>query len=158
MSRLSRIVGLPASKYLLFIRASIVVALVRIGLWVLPFSLLRRLVIRLVQGSAPRETVASIAWAVRAASRRTPCATCLTQALAAHILLAKAGHHSRVEIGVSKDQRGCFEAHAWTVCDGAVVVGGSELNKYAPLITWEGESLLAPVLLERSLDSARLGS
>jgi hypothetical protein len=148
MFRLSTLLGLPAYKYRLFGRAFIMVGVVRIGLWVLPFNLLRRLVLRLVQGSARRETVASIAWAVRAASRRTPCATCLTQALAAHILLANAGHHSRVEIGVAKDERGCFEAHAWTVCEGAVVVGGIELNRYAPLMTWAGEALLEPTLME----------
>jgi hypothetical protein len=148
MFRSSTLFGLPAFKYRLFGRAFIMVGVVRIGLWVLPFSLLRRLVIRLVQDSAPRETVAGIAWAARAASRRTPFATCLTQALAAHILLVNAGHDSKLEIGVAKDERGCFEAHAWTVCEGAIVVGGSDLSKYAPLITWAGDSLLDAPFVE----------
>ncbi len=84
--------------------------------------------------SAP-ETARRIGWAVRNAARLVPGASCLTQALAAQYLLARAGCRSHLQVGVARDPAGRFLAHAWLVSDGKVVIGGSsrELARYAVL-------------------------
>jgi hypothetical protein len=46
-----------------------------------------------------------------------------------------AGHSSRLEIGVVKHSR--FEAHAWVVCDGKVILGAGEEGRYCPIVAWE---------------------
>jgi hypothetical protein len=66
-----------------------------------------------------------------------PGATCLTQALAAQVLLAQSGYHSRIEIGVTKDDERHFRAHAWVVCGNEIVIGGAEVDRYVPLAAWE---------------------
>jgi len=90
---------------------------------VLPFARLRKLVAALppsasaISGTSAQE----LFWAVRAASRRIPAATCLTQALALHKLLQSAGHSSRIEIGVTKTPERGFQAHAWVECGGTTL-------------------------------------
>jgi hypothetical protein len=131
----------------LLVQASILVGMMRIGLWILPFNLLRRLALRISTTFERGDTVEDIVWAVRAASRHIPHATCLTQALAAHSLLSNAGHRSRVHIGVGKDEHDCFNAHAWVVVGGSVVVGGPDASGYTLLLAWEGNSVLRPTLI-----------
>jgi len=65
----------------------------------------------------------ALAWAVRTAARRVPKASCLTQALALETLLADAGHHAEVRIGVARRADGSFEAHAWVEFDGRILIG-----------------------------------
>ena len=52
--------------------------------------------------------VSRLEWAVRAAGRRVPMASCLTQALALQFLLGRSGHFSEVLIGVRKDVEADF--------------------------------------------------
>jgi hypothetical protein len=77
---------------------------------------------------------AQIAWAVGAAARFVPRATCLVRAIAAQRLLARYGYDSQVHIGVTKAS-GDFQAHAWVERDGVVCVGASEVP-YTPLLHW----------------------
>jgi hypothetical protein len=83
----------------------------------------------------PPETARRIGWAVRNVARLVPGASCLTQALAAQYLLARAGCRSELQVGVARDASGRFLAHAWLVSDGRVVIGGTsrELARYALL-------------------------
>jgi hypothetical protein len=69
------------------------------------------------------------------AARIVPGATCLTQAFAAQLLLARAGYRSQMRIGVAKDEQGQFIAHAWLISNDRVVVGGSseDLRRYVSL-------------------------
>jgi hypothetical protein len=60
--------------------------------------------------------------AVAAVSRFVPTATCLTQAFAAQMMLARAGHATDLRIGVAK-RDGALEAHAWLEYQGTVVYG-----------------------------------
>jgi hypothetical protein len=64
-----------------------------------------------------------IIWAVALASRYVPAATCLTQALAGQVLLNQHCAPTVLRIGVMKDQRGEFQAHAWIESQGRVVIG-----------------------------------
>lgn len=104
---------------------------VRLALWRWPFarvraSLVRRRVHR--HGGSPALALArdpkALAWAVRAAARRLPPASCLTQALALESLLADAGLGADLRIGVARRADGSSEAHAWLERDGQALIGG----------------------------------
>ena len=76
----------------------------------------------------------ALAWAVRAAARRVPRASCLTQSLALEALLVQAGHPAALRIGVARKDDGAFEAHAWVESEGRVLIGRlSDLERFAPL-------------------------
>ena len=78
--------------------------------------------------------VEKIAWAVRAASKGVPHATCLTQALAAQVLFSRYRHAADLKIGVAKGDAGGLEAHAWLEHGGRVVIGNvRDLGRYVPL-------------------------
>ena len=75
------------------------------------------------------------AWALTAAARWVPGASCLTQALAGRCMLHELGYGSRVIVGVAPnaDGRG-FRAHAWLEIGDEVVVGGAEaLDEFSRL-------------------------
>jgi len=75
----------------------------------------------------PRLQAEEILRLLQAAARRCPVgSTCLTRALAGQLLLRKAGIESRLCIGVMRDQRRAFQAHAWLERDGNVILGGSD--------------------------------
>jgi hypothetical protein len=137
MSKGKRFAGLPRGEQLLLLRTLFVVGLIRVGLWVLPFRVMQQFAFRARKKQATVYSVEQFVWAVRAVSRRVPGATCLTQALAAQVLLSRAGHSSRVEIGVAKDEKHQFQAHAWLVLGDRVLIGGAGLERYTPLVAWE---------------------
>jgi hypothetical protein len=137
--RLYKFFILPPSERRLLIRAGFWVAIIRLGLWLLPYPLLRRRLTpnRLapnlggpMQGISPSPE--RIAWAVEKVARIVPRTTCLTQALAVQALLSRIGYASQLSIGVAKDKKGQLVAHAWVKSQGKVVIGGSEF-KYTPL-------------------------
>jgi len=65
-------------------------------------------------------------------ARFVPKASCLTQALALQFILARAGHASRLQVGVREAADGTFSAHAWVTCDGVIVLGqqGTHLAEF----------------------------
>lgn len=78
-------------------------------------------------------------WAVEAVSRRLlPQRPCLTQALAAHVLLVRHGAHQvELQIGVKRPSDGTFRAHAWLERKGRVLVGGeTSLSAYSRLMSY----------------------
>ena len=84
--------------------------------------------------------VGRIAWAVHHAALLVPRASCLTQGLAAQIMLARRGLPTTLHIGVKKDEAAPFEAHAWLTFEGRVILGHrrqlsdrySQLAEYGP--------------------------
>jgi hypothetical protein len=132
--RLRRFSELSRDERVLLLRALFVVTATRITLWTCPLPVARRIAAITAGGRATHD-VEQLAWAVTVAGRYIPRATCLTQALALQALLANAGHSSRLEIGVVKHSR--FEAHAWVVCDGKVILGAVEAGRYSPIVAWE---------------------
>jgi len=119
----------------LLLVGGVVVACVRILLWILPFRRLVRLVERTALRSArvapirlPEDTNITLAWGVTTAARYVPRATCLTQALAAQWLFAWFGHPTQLRIGISKGNGKLLRAHAWLESEGRVVVGGESLE------------------------------
>ena len=120
------------------------VACVRLALWVLPFRKLQSLCERFRSAGWRREHPADaqqIARAVKLASRYVPCATCLTQALAAQVLLGWNGHEGQVHIGVARDAKKGFRAHAWVESEGKILVGGSEeIDDYSRMLVLDGSA------------------
>ena len=78
-------------------------------------------------------------WAVRTAARAIPAvSTCLTNALAAHVLLARRGYVSNLRIGVTRDEKGEFTAHAWLEQEGAILIGGDWSDGFTPMPALNG--------------------
>ena len=126
----------PALERRLLLEALFTLWFVRLGLWLLPFGALLRLVRRPL-GTSEVE-VGRLTKTLTVVSRYVPRATCLAQALAGQRLLAAHGHPSRLRIGVRKDGAR-LGAHAWLEHQGVVIVGQvSNLTDYHPL-SGEGE-------------------
>ena len=113
------------------------VAAVRVLLRLVPLPTWQRLAARVSSGRQSGESanaaLQDVTWAVRVVSRAVPGATCLTQALAAQLLLARRGCPSRLKIGVARTPDARLRAHAWLESDGLVVLGGSGVEEYTPL-------------------------
>jgi Transglutaminase-like superfamily len=141
MKRLHSFIRLPATKRWLLIRAALLLGVMRLGLWLLPFQTLRRLLARFALGptrvpDTEQFSKSRVVWAVETASRHMPSAsTCLTQALVVQTLLARRGYPAVVYIGVVREDRDELQAHAWVKSEGEVVIGGYELDRYTPLAT-----------------------
>jgi Transglutaminase-like superfamily len=141
---------LPSHERWLLIKAALLLEAIKLSLHLLPFQTLVRLLARVADApigpwhigdySADR-----VACAVEMASRRTPGAkSCLTQALAARVLLDRRGYPTLLHIGVAKGEQGQFRAHAWLESEGKVVVGGSELDPFTPLTILMGGKSKGP--------------
>jgi hypothetical protein len=52
-----------------------------------------------------------------------------------HYLLARSGHQSVIRIGVAKDHKMSFDAHAWVIHDDQIVIGdaGPTHGRYTPI-------------------------
>ena len=140
MWRLKKFAGLSATEQQLLLQTALAVGAIRLALWLLPFSSVQERVSRASGKAHQSHPVERIVWAVRAVSRCVPAATCLTQAMAGQLMLARSGHASRVQIGVAKDDNRRFEAHAWLVCGERIVLGGIIAERYVPLTTWEARN------------------
>lgn len=112
-----------------------VVVLVRLGLSLLPFRFLRRMITGLRNGTlrSDSRTPARLAWAVAKTSRLVPWATCLTQALATQVLLTRTGYQGVLHIGVAFDDAHELKAHAWLECQGCIIIGGNGQRHFTPL-------------------------
>jgi Transglutaminase-like superfamily len=142
---LDKALRLSAADRRLLIQSALLIAAIRIGLWLLPFRTLSRMLAKLT-AAAPGSrrgdpvTFDRVAWSVSRASRWVPAATCLTQALAALALLRRHGVPARLHIGVAKDRHARLLAHAWVESNGNVVVGGLGLERYTVLLVLDGEN------------------
>jgi len=135
VTALRRFVRLDSADRRLLIRCACLLAVIRAGLYLMPLRRLRVFItrgagLRRVAHPSSRASVERIAWAVRAAARYVPSATCLPQALAAELMLLGNGHPARVRIGMARTEDRALEGHAWVESDGAVVVGGGDLARY----------------------------
>jgi hypothetical protein len=126
-------VRMPAADRRLAFRAAGWLLLARIALWTMPFPRVQELAARMGAG---RRTVGvapgRVAWTVETVARSIPEASCLTQALAADVMLSRMGEVPAMHIGGATD-RGAFEAHAWLELHGRPLVGDLELDRYARL-------------------------
>ena len=132
MKQLRTLLRLSVDDRRLFAHALFIVISARLALPVVEIGRLRRWAARRGMGDRP---VNRVIWAVRAAARRVPGATCLVSSLALQRLLSRHGHPSELHIGVAK--RGTeFAAHAWVICEGEVLDGEGGDDAYTRLIAW----------------------
>jgi Transglutaminase-like superfamily len=142
MTRLRKLADLSSVERLWLIKVALLLGMIRLGLRLLGFRTLWRLLSHArptsVGGGAGRSDSAErIAWAVSVAGPYVlDDKPCLAQALAAHLLLVRRGFPAQLRVGVARGERGQVEAHAWVESDHRVVVGGSvtELARYTPLL------------------------
>jgi hypothetical protein len=118
----------PGSDWKLFLRAYVWVWIIRLALWIFPFGRIYDWTIHFREGrigDRPLDvaSVYKVVWAVSAAARRVPRATCLTQALATQIMLGRRGHRTSLQLGIMKSQAGKLDGHAWLERNGKVLIG-----------------------------------
>jgi len=138
LRRIRIFLGLSAVEKALLTRAFFWVGLLRLALFALPFQRILRLTERMPPSQSHQvkddeEWVQKVAWAVTVAGRWiVPDRPCLTQALAARIILRRRGVDTILRIGVKKEDRQ-LAAHAWLEKGGRVIVGGERSpNLYVP--------------------------
>jgi hypothetical protein len=129
------------------LQAYLLLTLVRLGLWLLPFERLWRGLVKLGQlqpSAAPAlktilkteaQTVRQVIWAVNLSTRFSPGgAKCLARALTTKVLLDRRQCASDFKIGVAKNAQGELEAHAWIEIRNQVVMGQvNKLDQYTPM-------------------------
>lgn len=141
MGRMHKFLRLPSTDRRLLVQSAFLLGTIRLGLWLLPFGTLRRLLARMTQVTN-QASMDRVIWAVAAASQYVPLVTCLTQALATQALLGRCGHPASLRIAVARSEEGGLHAHAWVESHGRIVLGGLEdLSRYTPLPPLEGERL-----------------
>lgn len=114
----------------LLMKTLVLVCFVRLGLWLMPLRILRKMarigssVSSLAQPQlSDPYLVRKIASSVRRVSRYVPAASCLTQAVAAQVLLAHHGQVTNLRIGVTRGDEGELKAHAWLESNGRIIIG-----------------------------------
>jgi len=141
MSGLRTLRQLPPTERGLLLRTVLLVGAIRTALWLVPFRRARQFMraCKRLPLRVPEEMpVSRLVWAVHAASRRIPMASCLTQSLALQFLLIRAGRSSQLHLGVKKDPQTGFQAHAWVEHGGCTLLSTpSEIVGYSPILALE---------------------
>jgi hypothetical protein len=138
LRRFRQFTTLPGYERRMLARATLLVATVRTGLWLLPFRVVSKLTSRQRAVSSDLANISArrLSWAVQTAARRIPRANCLVQALALQALLIRAGKPARLHIGVAKDSLRRLEAHAWLEYQGEILIGDDGvLGRFRSILT-----------------------
>ena len=140
MHKLIRLIHTPKSEILLLANTFILLNLVRLGLFLLPFSGLNKLLkniaisIWLKLGQREKIEVAKILHAVHTSSYYVfgnP--KCLAKALTTQTLMKAFGYRCDLKIGVMNADKK-FEAHAWIEYQDRVIIGNlSNLHSFAQI-------------------------
>jgi len=140
MNRLNKFLHLSFSEKILLVRIWLLLAIIRSGLSLLPFNTLRKVlavISPLIARGGEAWSEDLLVWAVGAASRYVPRATCLAQALAIQLVLKQSGRQASLHIGVNGVKGDHLDAHAWVESQGRVLFGGSNLGSYTHLLALE---------------------
>ncbi|MCX7596683.1 MAG: lasso peptide biosynthesis B2 protein [Fischerella sp.] len=147
MRRLYKLLRLGAGERNLLVTTFLLLGSIRLGLWLLPFKNLLKLLEKINQlsqrsHSTNQVTLSKIIWAVNAVTRYMPGVKCLARALTTHVLMSQYGYAPQLRIGVAKAESGKLEAHAWIEYQGRVVIGNlADLYRFIPLPSLEGVKL-----------------
>ncbi len=131
MSPLHRLLRQPRARRRLAVQALFWVLVVRLGLPLLGYARLCRLLPR-TRRPTSSACLADVQWAVLAVTSRLPGTNCLARSLATAALLGRAGIDHAIRFGVAKPDSGGLQAHAWVECEGRPVYP-EDLSRYAPL-------------------------
>ena len=138
MRSLNSLIRLSATDKWLLFTSAILLGAIRLGLWLIPFRVLRNSLGKL--NRAPRQVTDTdddalrrIVWAVSVVGNRLP-RSCLVQALTAQLMLGRRGISATLRIGVAVDEQQAFIAHAWLESKGKIIIGGSQsTTRFSPL-------------------------
>lgn len=138
MKRLGAFFRLGFSQQVLHIEAWFWLLSIRLILWILPYRIWRRVLLRSTSMHENfvnnAQTIECIPHAIRWMSHLVPMTTCLIQALAAQRMYLRHHRDSVLKIGVIRNEDGELVAHAWLIVGDAVVVGNlNNLESYSEL-------------------------
>lgn len=140
MRRITKLIRLPFADKRLLAQSVLALASMRLGLSLLRFETLRRLIdraskIESPQSQSQRRLVRKVIWSINVVSTYLPLfRNCLNRALAAQLLLGRRGQAVDLRIGVAHDPNGVFKAHAWVESNGRILLGHDEdLPQLTPL-------------------------
>jgi len=150
LQKISKFTRLENSQRWIFIEAYVKLGIVRAAILTLPFKKLVKSLDHHKGAVAPSlnrvqmETALAIGEAVRTAAGNTPWeSACLAQTLTAQKMLSKRGIGGIFHLGAAMDDAAGeeFKAHAWLLCDNAIITGEAGHEQYAVLSTfcWKGK-------------------
>jgi Uncharacterised nucleotidyltransferase/Transglutaminase-like superfamily len=120
----------PASHRRVVVEAAALLPVVRLGLSMLPYTLVERRLARWakarpVRSATGEDPIARVTSAVDGVGRRLPGISCLSRALATHAMLVRRGIPAVVRLGARprSNARRSLDAHAWVETGGRVVMG-----------------------------------
>jgi Transglutaminase-like superfamily len=149
--QLFKLAQLKKSDRQAFLEAYLLLSLIRLGLWLLPFGKLQKVLDKITKiNSLPRFPlglqIKQIVAAVDRSSKYSPGnVKCLARALATEVLLTKYGYCPLLKIGVAKGEQGKLEAHAWVEEQEKIVIGDlQDLDKFKVFPALKKESLEIP--------------
>ena len=149
MRRLRKFPVLSGRDRALLLKTFLLLASIKLGLRLLPFQTLRKLLSRFSQpckaktqpGDLDSDRLNQLLAAVRISSRYMPGgAKCLARALTTQVLASRNGYAPTLRIGVARDGNGQLEAHAWVEIQSQIVIGQlNDLTRFTPLPALEGD-------------------
>lgn len=145
MKLLGKFWNLRKVDFYFIIVTFILLATIRLGLWLLEFRILLKVINKLSTRKLPfsKLTLKKIIWGVNVATRYMPGgAKCLARALTTQVLMSHSGFSPELCIGVAKGESGELEAHAWIKYQEKIVIGYiADLSRYIQLPSLEGIKL-----------------
>jgi hypothetical protein len=143
VKRWLKLLKLPRSQLRALTTAFILLSLVRLGLWLIPFQRLYDWLKQRSQATAGTRVMPSstdrpvrlVTWAVETSSEyMLGQPKCLAKALCVFFLLRRRGIDPVLRLGVMKEENSRLAAHAWIEVQGQVVIGAlPNLTEYVPL-------------------------
>lgn len=135
MSKLVKFYNLHKQEQKLFIQAYLLLNLIRLSLFFLPFQRLKKLLEDLSRFQKKINspiTARFIASAIHYSARLSPGKVmCLAKALTTNTLMNIYDLPCQFNIGVAKSENNHLEAHAWVEVEGRVIVGYlSDLSRF----------------------------
>lgn len=139
MKLVNKFFTLPVEARCLIIIAYVILIIVRIFLWLLPFRIilflityLQRFIIQINKQHSPF-TADCVCWAVETVSHYVPYSrTCLVRSLAGYLLFSFYGYNGKLQIGVAKDDKKLL-AHAWVENEGKTFFEAGDQSSYISL-------------------------
>ncbi|MBV6495249.1 MAG: lasso peptide biosynthesis B2 protein [Acidobacteria bacterium ACB1] len=127
VAKFSSLMSSSSREKAMIVRTLLWLSYYRAGLWLFPSIVTRRAANDLTDaldncGQTDNTLVDEVLRSVRRCSRYIPAASCLTQALAAKMILKHYGQPSKIRIGVAPTDS-TIEAHAWVEIDNKIVLG-----------------------------------
>lgn len=141
-----RPLALSQTERVILVEALRVLIRVRIALTTRNFDRIRQDIVgHGATKTAELSDMRQVAWAVGAMARFVPKATCLTQALAGQMLLARRGGNSTLRLSIALDSGSDFKPHAWLMSGDMILLGGSSdiYSRHRALADYDSNSLAA---------------